>query len=71
MINRACKERCMLNKEARYTVEELKALLNHYIDNNGIILGKIYFKTHLYRRYKLLQPKIESIGQFMDENLRN
>ncbi|MBN1799317.1 MAG: hypothetical protein JW822_12120 [Spirochaetales bacterium] len=61
----------MLDRKARYTIEELKALLNHYIDNNGIILGKIYFKTHLYERNKLLPSTIDSIGRFMNENIWN
>ena len=61
----------MLNKEARYTIDELKALLAHYIDNNGIILGKIYFKTYLYKRNKILPSNINNIGQFINDNLLN
>jgi hypothetical protein len=61
----------MLYKQTRYTIEELKGLLNHYIDTNGLIMGKIYFKTHLYRRNKILPAKVNDIGQFINENIRN
>ncbi len=61
----------MSNNQARYTIEELKALLSRYIDNNGIILGKIFFKTHLYEKNKLLPSQISSIGRFIDENICN
>ncbi|MEJ2665020.1 MAG: hypothetical protein P8107_13430 [Spirochaetia bacterium] len=61
----------MLDKQTHYTIEELKALLNYYIDNNGAILGKTYFKKHLYKGNKLLPPGMDSIGRFLNDFVYN
>ncbi|MBT3275358.1 MAG: hypothetical protein HN368_19540 [Spirochaetales bacterium] len=50
-----------------YTTEELKEMLSHYICQNGITLGKIYFKAHLNEGNRRLPDNFGDIAQFIDE----
>ncbi|MCG8569868.1 MAG: hypothetical protein MJB14_06985, partial [Spirochaetes bacterium] len=49
---------------------ELKEMLFYYIENNGKILGKIFFKAHINEIKKDLEDESLNINKFIDDNIQ-